>query len=140
MASELLWGKFGIGPVSYPNRWVQIKSLFARLRRQLTGEALAISSPVTLDQAICFSVMAHFPQPNTFTVYYSPGLDGSSTWVAPITETNLGKIRAIPAALPALLASNGYTIVHLRKNVIKVFPTIMAKVYSNAPIDEARYP
>jgi hypothetical protein len=95
---------------------------------------------VTLDHAIDFYVVAQIPRPNSFTVYYSPGLDGGSTWIAPITKTNLGHVRAIAASLATLLAFNGFTMVTLKRNVIKVFPTSMASVYSNAPINEANYP
>lgn len=42
--------------------------------------------------------------------------------------------------LKEILALNGYTLMELRPNVIKVFPTQSAAKYASEVIDETKYP
>ena len=77
-----------------------------------------------------------------FTIYYAPGMDGSSIGLqipsgANGAPTGPGAVRK---TLKELLALNGYTLVELRPNVIKVFPTKMAAKYGTEVIDEKKYP
>jgi hypothetical protein len=136
------WGKLRIGrvTVSYPSRLAQMKDFLYRLRARYAGIRLPAGSRVSLNTAITLHVNAQVPRPNAFTVYYSPGLDGEFTLIAPITKTNSSQVKMIPAPLRVLLASNGFSVVHLKRDVIKVFPTSMARIYANAPIDETTYP
>lgn len=132
---DALWGKHTISPgtPSYKNPWTQVTHFFGRLRTQYTGLSLPVGSPVSLDLAIALYVLQQV-RPRPFTTYYSPGLDGS-TRIMPITRTNSGQVSSIPVPLHVLLASNGFSVIRLKPDVVKVFPTSMAHVYSNAPIN-----
>lgn len=134
---DVQWGKYTIslGTPSYPNPWTQVTHLFGRLRSQYTGLRLPVGSRLPLDAVITLHVIEQVRQPRTFTTYYSPGLNGASTSIKPITKTNSGQISSIPVPLHVLLASNGFSVIRLKPDVIKVFPTSMAHVYSNVPIN-----
>ena len=131
------WGKFTTGPLTapYPNRWTQIRDVLYRLRAHWSGTYLP--GPVRLNLAIELYVTDMIPRPSRFTVYYSPGLNGDLYWIRPITRTNSGQVRPIAVPLGTLLASNGLSLVRLKADVIKVFPTRMADLYQNAPVLDA---
>lgn len=134
------WGKHGmsIRTVQYPSRWVQMMDLYYRLRLRGTGMGmpLAPGSLISLDHVIGHYYDSMIPRPSSFTIYYSSGLDGAAVSVGPITRTNAGQVVSVPVTLETLLASNGFTVLRLRRNVIKVFPTRMSLLYSNAPIKD----
>ena len=77
------------------------------------------------------------PRPSSFTTYYASGLNGASVSIVPITTTNAGRVSPVPATLETLLASNGFSVIHLKRNVIKVFPTSKSLIYANAPIQDS---
>jgi hypothetical protein len=89
-----------------------------------------------MNNAITLYYLDLVPRPNTFVVYYSPGLDGDTACLVPFSKTNLGQVIFPPASLDALLAFNGYDVVRLRRNAIKVFPSPMSVVYSEASVND----
>jgi len=131
------WGKHGWGKVTtqYPSPWAHIMDLSYRLRSCLTGIQLP-GRQLSLDDVITAYYLAMVPRPSSFTAYYSSGLDGASVSIVPITRTNVGRVSSVAAPLETVLASNGFTVVRLRRNVIKVFPTSLSRLYSNAPIND----
>jgi len=136
------WGKFTMGPVTGPvtgggpNPWTQIRSIYYRLRSHHAGIRLPIVPQATLNHAVTLYYLDLVPRPNSFVVYYSPGLDGGAAYLAPFSKTNLGQVAFPPASLDDLLAFNGYGVVRLRRNVIKVFPSPMARIYCDAPVND----
>jgi hypothetical protein len=131
------WGKYTMGPVTgSPNPWTQIRSIFYRLRYHHAGIRLPIAPQATLNTAMTLYYLDLVPRPNSFVVYYSPGLDGGAAYLAPFSKTNLGQVVFPPASLDDLLAFNGYGVVRLRRNVIKVFPSPMARLYSDALVND----
>lgn len=131
------WGKLTYGKTIVP-QGATVKGLLEQMRRaielKLTGIQIPSSRP--LDLVIPQFVLARFPAPDSFTVYLAPGLDGRTTIITPITRTNGGRITVIPQTFTALLASNGLSVVQVRKDVLKVFPTYMARTYAKVPVEE----
>jgi hypothetical protein len=127
-------GNVSVLTVQYPSRWAQIMNLFYRLRLRRTGMQFPPGSQLSLDHVIGNYFDAMVPRPSSFTTYYSSGLNGASVSIVPITTTNAGRVSSVPATLETLLASNGFTVIRLKRNVIKVFPISMSSIYSNAPI------
>jgi hypothetical protein len=132
------WGKLSIGPVTGPplSKWGQIRNIFYRLRSRYAGITIPIGQQVPLDMVMNFYYADLVPRPSVFVVYFSPGLNGSTAFLVPMTKTNSGRIISQRTSLDALLAFNGYSVVRLRRNVIKVFPSSMSDRYSDAPVND----
>jgi hypothetical protein len=121
---ESHWGMLTIskGTSTYPSSWSYLTHLFWRIRSQYSGIELPTALRLPMNSVIGLYCIERVQQPNAFTVFYSPGLDGSSTLIAPIMRTNApGNVRSVRASLETLLAANGFAVAHIQKNVIKVF-------------------
>jgi beta-lactamase regulating signal transducer with metallopeptidase domain len=133
------WFKMTSGPILtfYPSLWVRTKDLLFRLRYRNSGFQMPLgASRASLELVISGYFHNLVPRPNNYTVYYSPGLNARSTWIAPITRTNNGQVMAIRTPLDALLASNGLSVIRLKANCLKIFPTAMAGIYSKTSVDD----
>jgi len=65
-------------------------------------------------------------RPDNFTVYFSPGLDASQVTIRSVTNgLHHGGRKAGAKGIRGLLADNGFALVHLQQNVVKVYPIAM---------------
>ena len=89
-----------------------------------------------------YAVFTRLDPAPAFTIYYAPGMDGSLIGLQIDSGTNgvATGPRLARMTLKELLGLNGYTLVELRPNVIKVFPTKLAAKYGPEVIDEKKYP
>jgi hypothetical protein len=162
-----MWGKSVMGPVrfSYPSLWSRLRAYRTRLENKILGIRLPAGATISMADAVHFhSVSGRLDPTAAFTTFYAPGLDGNLIQLRANPETNgvatvSGQrfedlmVRAasgtprlatgpqtVRRTLKELLALNGYTLVELRPNVIKVYPTKLAAKYGAEVIDEKKYP
>lgn len=140
-----LWGKHVIGPSPAPGLGLQIKFrlFWMRLRNVLFGSPWPVGTKLTMDNAMSkYAMFERLDFTSAFTIYYAPGMDGALIGLQTISGTNQTTKGPSVVRMPLkeLLALNGYTLVELRPNVIKVYPTKSAAKYASEVIDETKYP
>ncbi len=135
-----IWGQrgMGLGPIRYTSRWAWFHHLYRRFENNLCGELWPVAGTISMDDAMRQYALFErlFPSP-TFTIYYAPGMDGATIQLHAILGTNgpASKNATVRRTLKELLALNGYTLVRLRPDVVKVFPTKRAAEYGPEVID-----
>ncbi|MFO1462076.1 MAG: hypothetical protein U1G08_22055, partial [Verrucomicrobiota bacterium] len=75
------------------------------------------------------------PPPSTFSIYFSPGLSAESVLIRPITNRPAATLKKGPQGFRELLEANGYTLVHLRHDTVKIYPTFEAARYAKETPD-----
>ncbi len=131
-----------IQPTSMAPRWLREKVIhrdqgtFNRLGRHYRSLRARWASFVPPSAGVPMELIAQiypeflYPPKTEFTFYYSPGLSPSSALIRPITNSPGATASSGPQSIRDLLAANGYTLVHLRSDAVKIFPTAEAARYA----------
>jgi hypothetical protein len=131
------WGKSSMRQTSitYPNRCAQALHLFNRLWFVHSGITLPRAASVSLNTVMRLYHLSLVPTPESFTVFYSPRLDGARVQIVPVTRTNQGQITVVRLPLRAILASNGLNVAFISRNVVKIFPSDHGELYEKRPAE-----
>ena len=162
-----MWGRSVMGPMrfSYPSLWSWLRHHCSLLENKILGMPLPARATISMSGAVgYYAAFGRLDPTLAFTTFYAPGLDGDLIQLRATPGTNgiatdnvqgfddliLREIsgtngvatgpRTVRRTLKKLLALNGYTLVEVRPNVIKVFPTKLATQYGSEVIDEKKYP
>ncbi len=138
------WGKHTIGVTAgpAPGLWLRVRGAIETVQSSFRGPQWPSKATLTLDHVMTIAFIYTRMDPTApFTIYYAPGIDGSKVMVS----TAVGRNAAVPPgaavrmSVNELLASNGYKLVQIRKDVVKIYPTADAGTLDQKDPEDTGY-